>query len=113
MLDTGLARHVLRVGAKQRSRRMRDCACRSDCLDRRSEGIVASVFSVPFLILRLSLHRLQQTFPRIGQPVFLEAAVGFVGDGVFDKLPVQQILDRALKRSCFAFQCQNFDQFVC
>jgi hypothetical protein len=24
-------------------------------------------------------------FPRIGQPVFLEAAVGFVGDGVFNE----------------------------
>jgi len=53
------------------------------------------------------------SLPHIGQPVLLRTAVGFVGDGIFDKFPVQQLFDHALKSSRFAFQLQSFSQFIC
>ena len=43
--------------------------------------MVATVFFVPFLILLLFLHSLQQLYAGVGQPVFLFAASWFIGDG--------------------------------
>ncbi len=97
---------VAQVGTGEGLKRCFDlfsCVCVHGCI------CVFSSISYPALFL----YRLQQMFPCIGQPVFLEAAVGFVGDGVFNKLPVQQLFDCSLEGACFAPQSQYLSQFVC
>jgi hypothetical protein len=51
--------------------------------------------------------------PRIGQPVFLEAAFGLVGDGVFNKLLSNSSLIVRLKAPVLLFNPQYLSQFVC
>jgi hypothetical protein len=43
----------------------------------------------------------------------LEAAVGFVGDGVFDEVSVDQFIDRSFEGTCFRFEAQKTDEVVC
>ena len=44
--------------------------------------------------------------------VFLEAALGFFGEGVFDEPLIHQRLDGAFKRTGFAAQTQGGRQFI-
>ena len=60
----------------------------------------------------LFLNRFQYIFPRICQTVLLQTAAGFVGDGVFNRLSVHQLIDGSFEGACFAPQSQYFSQFV-
>jgi hypothetical protein len=46
------------------------------------------------------------------KPVFLKAAVGFVGEGVFDEVSIDQLFDGALEGTGFTFEFQSVSQFV-